>query len=171
MATEPLFVASMEVLLSLLKLNQVEGEGSTLQIIEETLRDVTVSFYRKLGHDRVVALKAITIVDPPTTDNEYLAILARITERKWVKLKLLRELPILFANPGNQFSEYNEEAPYVESSEGQLNSLIKALSQEIEENLELLSTEETATNETTIKASAIGPTVVPLLPGDTAWGS
>ncbi len=170
MATKPLFVESVEVMIDLLKLNQIEEEGSTLAIVQETIRDVTVAFHRKLGKARIDVLKAIIFVDPPVTDNDFLAVLARVTERKWVRLKLMQELPILFANPGNTFGTYEEEAPYTENT-SDLHRAMKALRSEIEENLEFLEGAESAGNETTVKVSTLEPAVEPLLPGDTAWGS
>lgn len=171
MATSPLFIEDFPTLLGLLKLSQIEEEGSTQQIVEEAVRDVTVEFYRRLGHARIIVIQGIAIKDPPTDDNEYLALLARVTERKYIKCKLLIELPVLFANPGTEFSEYNEEAPYLEASGDQLKEQIAAIKAEIEENMELLAGEEVATTEGSITATSIEPAIAPPLPGDTAWGS
>lgn len=171
MATSPLFLQDMPTLLGLLKLSQLEEEGSSLLIVEEAVRDVTVEFYRRLGHARIAEIQGIAIIDPPVTNDQYLALLARVTERKYVKCKLLAELPVLFANPGTEHSEYNEDAPYVEASGPQLKEQIDTIKAEIEENMELLAEEEVATSEGSITVSTLGPTVVPPLPGDTAWGS
>jgi len=168
--TKPLFIENTTTLLDLLKLNQLEGEGSTLHIVEDVIRDVTVAFHRRLGKARVDVLKAITFVDPPVSDNDFLAVLARITERKWVKLKLMEELPTLFANPNNQTNVYNEDAPYLEDT-GSIFKVMKKLDAEIEENLQFLDGEDSAGSELSIKAFTSEPAVTPPLPGDTAWGS
>lgn len=169
-ASKPLFIEDTTTLLDLLKLNQLEEEGSTLQIAEDVIRDVTVAFHRRLGKARVDVLKALTFTDPPVTDNDFLAVLARITERKWVKLKLMEELPTYFANPNNQTNVYNEEAPYLEDTTS-IFKVMKKLEAEIEENLQFLAGEESAGSETSMKTFISQPAIEPPLPGDTAWGS
>ena len=169
MTVNPVFVADFDTLKKELRLGEVPTGKDTEDLIYQAIRNTRLGFWRVLQDNRIRTIKTWSLVDDPSTTNEYLRHLANETEVKWVKLYLTWSLPMLFSDDsGDADMHWNQDPTFRQTTSRDLDRLRKELWNEIKENLDLLSGDEQAGNETTInvktfqpepKASPIGSTL------------
>lgn len=158
MVVAPVFVADIDTLKKELRLGEIPAGKDTEDLIQQALRDARLGLWRKLGDRRIRTIKAWTLVDDPSTNNEYLRHLANQTEIKWVKWFLTWTLPMLFSDDsGDADMHWNQDPTFRQVSSRNLDKLRKEYWDEILENLDLLSGDETAENETTIEVKTYSP--------------
>lgn len=161
----PLFVADVEELQKRLRLTGVTFEKDTYAMLEEAILTVRAGFYRRLGPARVAQLVALPYVEDPTDEDGTLRAIANTTEVTWVRLHLVRRMPTLFADSSNEkFQEWNDN-PYLRGLVPQRE--IDRMSSEIEQNLEMLTGDESLGEESSVQATTFGPETDPPLPFDT----
>lgn len=171
MAVAPVFVADLDTLKAALRLSGIPDGQDTDAILQAAIRETRVDFYRRLLHTRIAEIKAWSVVDDPDTEQEYLRLLAIDTEIKMVKLKLSYTLPMLFMDgSANAAMHWNQDPTFEIVSSRKLDKLRYQLTNEIENNMELLSGSESAGNETTIEVSVIEPDPPAPRVGSTLYG-
>jgi len=151
--TDPLFVADLDTLKKSVRLSGVPGSREdTLAILNEAILKARLDFNRRLGAQRVAQLSAIAFVDNPVSGDEVLRALANQVETNIVYVQLLRKLPNLFMDASGAAQRiWNEEAPFRERGPTTLDKEIHRLENQIEEDMEILSAEESVPDETSIK--------------------
>lgn len=166
--TNPLFVADLATLKAPLRLSGVPSSSTdTLAILDEAILSARLTFYRRLGKQRVAALVGTAYNANPTTEDEIIRALANTTETKMVYAELLRKLPNQFMDAsGDAFRKWNEEAPFRERGPADLQREITRLESEIEENMQMLAEEEALEEESLYKTFDGTPDCPPPRPGD-----
>ena len=102
--------------------------------------------------------RALSFVDPPVTEDDYMLQLALLVEFKRVRWFLIPLYVAHFKDGGAAiFSEWNQEAAFRNLNPFQGDRLRAALLQEIESDMEILSQAESPGAETTGRADTIGP--------------
>lgn len=151
--TNPLFVADLPTLKSLLRMTEVPSDSTdALAILDEGILQARLQFYRRLGTTRVGQLLAITYDANPTTEDEVLRALANTVEVKLVLCHLLRRLPNTWMDAsGDIHKRWNEEAPVRELSPTQILDRLAACQNEIEEDMQILAGEEQVGDEELIQ--------------------
>jgi len=170
MAVAPVFVADFDTLKKELRLGEVPTDKDTEDLIRQALRDTRLGFWRKLGDSRIRTIKTWTLVDDPSTNEQYLRHLANHTEIKWVKWFLTWTLPMLFSDDsGDADMHWNQDPTFRQITSKDLDKLRKELWNEILENLDLLSGDEEAGSETTIYVKTFEPEPKPLPVGSSLY--
>jgi len=106
----PLFVPSVGVLLSRLRLSAIEDTGSDVfSVFEEALDLVRCDFFQHLGEARILEILALSVTTSPATANEYLRLLASRLEITRVKYYLLRDLPVHIVGNAQERVTWNQE--------------------------------------------------------------
>jgi hypothetical protein len=109
MAVEPLFNASRDVLLKRARIKTADDE-QTLALIDQSMTEVRVGFYRAIGGTRSALIAGYTLVENPTTDQEILRAGAAYTEALWLTWLLAQRLPHLFMdNRASTGDMWNQE--------------------------------------------------------------
>jgi len=167
-AVAPLFIASMTILKTRLRLEGASAAGALAQI-DQAVEDVTLGFYNKLGAARVATIKATTYTEAPTSNAEILRSLANSVEVKWVRYHLIRVLPNLFMDgSGTRQQTWNDEGVFstTPNPRSELEKELARLLTEIEDGLLLLEGEVGVNDgEGTVSVTDIGPSDTPDLPG------
>lgn len=171
--TNPLFVANLDTLKARLRLTGVPvGATDTHAILDESILRARLSFYRRLGEQRVTALLAISYVANPTSTDQVLRALANSVEIKLVNVELLRRLPQAWMDASGDINKrWNEEAPFREKGPSDHEREVKRLLDEIEEDMEMLAQEEGLAEESTVKTWDGTPDFYPPSPGDSLRGA
>lgn len=167
MAVAPLFVADMDTLKAKLRLTGV-ANADGVALIEEAVLQVRQEIYRRLGASKITTLLATAYTDTPATDDEYKRLVAANLEVKWVRLRLLDSMAVVFKDAtGNMLEQWNEEAAF---REGRLSQAEKRKAfQEILDDVRFLKS-GTAGSEQRGNANLIEPDDAPPQPGDSVWG-
>lgn len=176
LTTPPLFVvatgslSAWDSLLAELRLSGATGASGALPLIQRAVLDARMRFFRSLGESRVSYLAAIPYVVNPTTINQTLRAVASSTEILIIRHELLRKLRWSTID-GNAVQQiYNSEAFIREQPEAQLETELKRLHNEIEENMELLAGDEQVGEETQgLLVMTPEPTTPPPKPGSSVW--
>lgn len=171
MAVSPVFVADFDTLKSELRLGEIKSDGNSEDLIRQALRNVRLGFWRSLGDSRIQTIKAWTLVDDPSTDQQYLRHLANETEVMWTKYYLTWTLPMLFQDSSAEKDMvWNEEPIFRNMSSRNFDKLRKELWDTITNNLDLLSGDEDAESETTINVKTFSPEPKPPSIGSSLYG-
>lgn len=168
MTATPMFVSDRSTLLTRLKLDGATVAGSLAEI-DTAIQEVAVGFFRRLGASRIAAVKAITYTDTPATSDDYLRLLASLTEINWVRAKLLRVKPTLFMDAsGKALQIWNDEGAFRPNSAKAIDAELADLSHKIEDGLLALEN-GVGTLTTEINATTFQPAATPDLPGASAF--
>lgn len=158
MTPAPLFIADVATLQRRLRLSGVDSNDDQFAVFEDAMRAVRAGFYRELTHSRISTLKSYAQTDDPTTNAEYLRLLADVTEVLWTKAELMKRLPVKFkAASADDRHEWNDNPDFRESDERDRARELSRLLAEVQENLDLLSGQEQAGNESQVHTTIIGP--------------
>lgn len=168
MATASLFVATVDILKSKIRLSGVESTSDASSIIDEAVLTVRAGFYRELGSPRVAQIQALPFTENPVTDDQVMRAVANSTEVKWVKAELLRTMPMSFMD-GNadQNQVFQDEALFRDASQHQIDLERISLESDIQQNLDLLRGIESIASEASLRVETLAPAIAPPLPGDT----
>lgn len=163
MAVTPLFIESMETLRSLVKLTGAD-QPDTVVAIDNATRRVRAMIYDRIGSEAVVRVLGYASEENPTTTNALLRSRAEIMEADWVRLLLMRELPVLFMDASDNTSQvWNTEELTREAGRSDLSDQIRFLEDAIEDTLAVLAG-STASGK--VVAIVPEPDTVPPRPGD-----
>lgn len=140
----PLFVQDAATARSLLRLSGVPSSATdTNSIIDQALMVARLTFYRRLGQQRIAALLAMPVVAEPDSNTEILRALATTTEIKIATVELMRRLPSAWMDASGDIDKrWNEEAPFRERGPFNANREVQRLLAEIEEDMQLLANDE-----------------------------
>lgn len=167
MAVSTLFLADMTLLRAQLRLTGVPTSSDANDILDAAVLVARTGFYRELGSARVAVLVAMSSVDAPDSDNEILRKIAEQTEFQWVRMELMRTLPMLFMDgSGNRDQIWNDEGAFRQASTRHLETERKRIQAEIKQNLVMLKATETIGTEKTVGSWSIAPEL-PQRPGGT----
>lgn len=168
MANLPLFAADLATLKTRLRLSGVPvGAVDALAIIDEAILRARMSFYRRLSTFRVNQLLAIPYVENPSTNDEILRALANSVELDLVRLELFKTLPVTWMDAsGDANKKWNEEALFRERGPTDRQKEMTRLSDQIEEDFQMLGLEEGLSEETGVQTYDGTPTTTPPRPGD-----
>ncbi len=109
MTATPLFLKDLDTLQSRLRLSAVD-DGDAVAVIDSTVEEVRVGFYSALGAARVAEIVALPEIAEPTTDDGITKLRAVNIELLWVRVTLMRRLPMLFVQGSGQTRKaWNEE--------------------------------------------------------------
>lgn len=109
MAVEPLFVEDMPALKAAMRLTGAVSPDA-LAMIDIAVQEVRFGFYKALEADRVAELLAITFAENPTSEDGLLRMLANTVEVAWVKMLLMRAMPVLFMDTSSSTQQiWNQE--------------------------------------------------------------
>ena len=109
MAVEPLYNASLDVLLDRARISSA-NDDQTIAMVHQSVTDVRIGFYSQLGRVRAQAIRAIATVENPETDDDTLKQTAISAEVIWLSILLIQRLPVLFMdNAGSVGDAFNDE--------------------------------------------------------------
>lgn len=162
----PLFVESRDKLVSRLRLEGMPLTSNGQDLVDESIQAVKGMLYRRLGKARVDYLQSLPFSPSPKDDPGYLKLLANTTETKWVRLELMRIMPMMFVEGNSPNEVWQNEAGVREAGVGQVRSEMNRIRSEVEDALEVLSGNIDVTELDRIKINPIGPENDPPLPGD-----
>ena len=164
----PTFAPSMATLVMRLKLDGSNVPGAMAEI-DTAVQSAALGFFRRLGASRLATIQAITYVDVPVTENDYLRLMGAITEYHWVRLKLIKKKPQLFLDAGAKALQlFNDEGAFRPVSLKSIEQEIDWLSHEVEDGLLALQG-GVLLQETEINVTTFHPKHRPDLPGATAF--
>lgn len=161
----PLFVPSLAALKSALGLTAVTA-ADRLACIDRAVRKVRVGFYDRLGASRVSELLLVSYADSPTTDDGMLRLKASETEISWVRMELLREMPVLLM-PAAAASQqiWNEDSLTRNADNSLLDKEIVRLQTEIDNALQDLAAGQDV-EDSSLNICVPAPDTTPARPGD-----
>jgi len=151
--------------------NVPDSKADTQAIIAEAILRARVRFYHRLGKARVTALLALTDEgSTPTTLDGVLRALAPLVEVKLAYVECLRRLPAAFMDASGDLNQrWNEEAPFRERPRTNLERELIRLTDEIEQDMQMLAGEEAAGEESSIESYDGTPDDTAPLPGDSLF--
>lgn len=146
-AIQPLFSPTRAYLVSGIRLRDVPSETNAQDVIDEAINTVKANFYRRLGKERIEAIKTVAFTRTPSTDEEYLRLLAQTTETKWTRLELMRTLPMSFMDGNVTDQQWQNEAAFRAATGAALASEQKQLRNEIDMAMDVLAGTSEITDE------------------------
>jgi hypothetical protein len=109
MAVEPLYNADLETLLNRVRIETAD-DAQTLALIHQSVNEVRLGFYSKLGTARATTIAGYPLVDNPTSDNEILRAGGANTEANWLTWLLAQRLPwTSMDNSASTADSWNDE--------------------------------------------------------------
>lgn len=109
MPVDPLFIKDLDTLKARLRLSAVDT-GDATDVLDSVVEEVRVGFYSELGATLVAEIVALSDGDPAITDDEITKMRADNVELLWVRVTLMRRLPMLFVQGSGQTRKaWNEE--------------------------------------------------------------
>lgn len=109
MTAKPLFLKDLDTLKSRLRLSAVDT-GDAADVLDSVVEEVRVGFYAELGTVRVAVIVALPEIAEPTTLDGVTKLRAVNIELLWVRVTLMRRLPMLFVQGSGQTRKaWNEE--------------------------------------------------------------
>lgn len=100
MAVQPLFISTVDNLRARLRLSSAQGNEDLPEILDEAMQTARVGIYERLGASVVSSIAATTATENPVTQDQITRTKAEILEVSWVRMILLRRLPVLFMDAG-----------------------------------------------------------------------
>ena len=141
------------------RLNGLKAGHDVLEQLDLVIDSVRGEFYTRLGLSRLgTILGFLPLVDPPTSDNEYIALVAATTEQKMVRMGLLSWLAVLAKEGGGGriYQEWNDVGAFRNLNTESRRAEQDRLSREIEDAFRFLSGSATPGAAPRTKAIAIG---------------
>ena len=176
LGTPPLFVvgaaggSAFDSLRAELRLSGLSPTEDATVLFSRAVLDARLSFYRKLGEDRVMELTAIPFKNNPINESQILRAIASSVEILLIRRSLLRTLRVAFMDGGSLGSQWNNDAFTREGGGEDIDAELARLSQEIEEAMELLSGSEVLGSESTGgDVQTFEPSTTPDLPRSSVW--
>lgn len=162
----PLFIPSLAALKSALGLTAVTS-ADRLACIDRAVRKARVGFYDRLGASRVGDILLIAYADSPATEQGMLRLKASETEISWVRMELLREMPVLLM-PAAAASQqiWNEDSLTRNADNSLLDREISRLRTEIDDALQDLVAGQAEVEGSTLNVCVPAPTLTPARPWD-----
>jgi len=152
MAVEPLYNVDRATLLKRVRIETADDE-QTVALIDQTINEVRLGFYRKLTSARATTIAGYSLVENPTTDEQILRATGANTEALWVTWLLAQRLPYLFMDNSSSTGDAFNDEQLTRDSSG-LKEFLDALKAQIDEGLGALI--EPASDDTgMVKASSI----------------
>ena len=166
-APTPLFIQDIATVKKRLRLSGVTDTSDGVSVIEEAVRASRSGFFRYLSASRIATLQAISHVDNPTDQNGNLRQLAEVVELKWIRMELLRTMPVLlYSSAPSVPQNWNDEGLLRGMAEDRLQEEIKSLKQDIFDAMEVLGAETSLPDSPGgIVAFTISPTGQQKFPG------
>jgi hypothetical protein len=157
MASDGIFTVEADIL----KRQRLTGLDATHPVLEQL--DIAVDsargeFFTRLGLPRLNAVIAFDDNEPPTTEEEYLSLIAKTTEQKLIRKGLLNW--ITFAakegEGGRIFQEWNDVGAFRDMSPLRIREESSRLEGEIEEAFTYLSGNRSAGESGRVRAATLG---------------
>lgn len=163
MAATPFFVPSLAVLKQRLRLSGAQQTDAE-EIIQEAVRKARGRIFGSLGASTANTIKALPLVEDPTTDDGIKRMNAVSLEVLIVKLFLLCDLPLLFMDTSGIVKQsWNEEGLTRNLDFDSIQELKNLLNSQIEDLLaELVDDSDSGGS---VTATTFGPYEVPAIPG------
>lgn len=133
MAVEPLYNADRDTLLKRVRIETADDE-QTVALINQTINEVRLGFYRKLTSARATTIAGYSLVENPTTDEQILRATGANTEALWVTWLLAQRLPYLFMDNRSSVGDAFNDEQLTRDSSG-LADFLEALKAQIDEGL------------------------------------
>lgn len=166
MAVAPLFISSMAVLKSRLRLTAV-NQSDADAIIDEAVREVRVELYQALGSSQIATILATASSENPTTDAQLARTKAEMVEGMWVRMLLLDRLPMLVLDAQNgDLQQWNEDGLTRSFSSRERENIRQHLQSRISE---LLAELQTGTDQPKARAMSLGPETTQPRPGESLY--
>lgn len=166
MAINSLFFQNVNALKATLRLSGTANSDG-LAIIDAAIQQTRVGFYDTLGALRISQLLALTLTENPTDIDGILRLKASLCESSWVRMLLLRKMPLLFIDGSSKTREiWNEEA-LTREAQKDIDSEIARLATEIQDFLTDLASG--TAEESILNISSIGPDRKPPRVGQSAF--
>lgn len=170
MSIAPLFILDMNKLKKSLRLSAAKLTDCLVQI-DDAVQEVRYGFFDALGPARIATILTYPSDDNPTTDQGVMRLKANSIELKWVRMILLRIMPVLFKDASADVVEqWNQEALVRNTTASDTSREIQRLQNEINDALIDLVGDK-APDAGTMSVTCIGPKVPPPLPGASVWPS
>jgi len=132
MAVEPLYNVKADVIEQLRMTDTTDDD--TLSMIDQAIRDVRLSFYKRLTPARAQEIAALSSVENPTTTDEIVRAVAEVTEVYWVMHRLICILPTMYVETAHAIQDSFDDVPITRDSES-LQRFLICLWNRIEEGL------------------------------------
>ena len=169
-AVEPLFNPSRLHLTAALRLKNVPAEQNAQDLIDEGIQLAKSGFYRRLGAERIAAIRALPFTKNPTTANEHLRLLAATTEVKWVRMELLRIMPTSFMDGNVVDQQWQHEAAFRAASLQRNQQEAQQIRKDIDDAVAILAGLRDISSSSHGQVMAPAPDETPSRPGDTVRG-
>lgn len=157
MAIEALFNESYTKLLERARIESA-NETQTLALVEMSVSDVRIGFYKSLGKDRIDQIIAIPLAENPSTDDEILRASAANLEALWLTYILLPRLPTMFMSSSHTTTQAWNEEPLTRDSSA-LKEHMELLKVQLDQGLSELLVDETEYVSQDVRADSIGADV------------
>ncbi len=162
----PLFVPTRTQLVKALRLKGVPDAENAQDVIDEAISLVRTNIFQRLGSDRIATIRAISYSRTPTSDQDYLRLLAATTETKWVRVELMRVMPMQFVDGSAADQTWQNEAAFRAATFATIAAEAKRIRNEIDQALEILSGSFEIGADQSLKIKLIEATGTPDAPGD-----
>ena len=110
------------------------SDTDTLTIIDQSISDVRLGFYRRLTPARATEIAAISSVENPTTTNEILRANAESVEINWVLYLLVCKLPTMYIETQFPIQNSFDDTPITRDADN-LKDFLRCLWNSIEQGL------------------------------------
>jgi len=154
MAVEALFNESYIELLERVRI-ETATEDQTVALVNMSVSEVRIGFYKTLGSDRVAEIISYPLVENPSTDEEILRADAANIEALWLTYLLIPRLPQLFMAGGHMVNQLFNEEPLTRDAEVS-QEFLDRLKEQIDSGLSDLVEDPDDYQSQTIRASSIG---------------
>lgn len=140
MPVPPLFIPDNATLRSKLRLTPLETGSDAETQLDDAITNARVGFLEALGFVRAAQIAAYTYTVTPSTQEEFLRLLAAQTEVKLVRLELTEAFRLAYMDAsGDIMKRWNDEPMFREMTSDGLEKLIERLRNEIASAMAVLS--------------------------------
>lgn len=137
---QPLFVPTKLQLKKALRLSAVSTKSDSITQIDYAIQTARTKIYQVLSASVISQILLTPYTVTPSTDEEYLRMVAADVEVKMVRLELLRVMPVLFKDGASPVQTWQEDGAFRDGSYLQVRDEIRRLEQDIQTSLEFLQT-------------------------------
>lgn len=152
MAVEPLYNTDRDTLLKRVRIETADDE-QTVALIDQTINEVRLGFYRKLTSARALTIAGYSLVENPVTDEQILRATGANTEALWVTWLLAQRLPYLFMDNSSSVGDAFNDEQLTRDSSG-IQEFLDMLKAQIDEGLGALA-DPAVDDSGTVKAASI----------------
>lgn len=161
---KPLFVTTLDALWAGVRLSGADDsvQDDTSALMRAAVVDARLFLYDQLTATRVAQILLTAEVSEPTTQAQLDRSRASLLEIKVVRRRLMRDLPILFRDAGDQTNDEWNQDPLTRPGVSALQAAIDALTADIDNDIAILDADDET--QPGLLAASFGPDPDKVLP-------